>query len=179
MLVVVMIETPTGVANAYDIARVPGVDVVIIGNNDLNSFSGFPQDDPRYHAMVIKKIHDDVLRAGGNANAPPEEEGEGLRRRAPVAERVGHRASSRRYWRLIAARIRLKHMRRTLLTVIWGSASLLLALDGDVGIHDPPQSSWREGSFTLMEPAERRWFPATAGCGARGPRCRFGNWLRT
>jgi len=71
MLVVVMIETPTGVAKAYDIARVPGVDVVIIGNNDLSSFSGFPQDDPRYHAMVIK-IHDDVLRAGkifGQENA--------------------------------------------------------------------------------------------------------------
>jgi 2-keto-3-deoxy-L-rhamnonate aldolase RhmA len=63
MLVVVMIESPTGVANAYDIARVPGIDVVIIGNNDLSSFSGFAQDDPRYQAM-IKKVHDDTLRAG-------------------------------------------------------------------------------------------------------------------
>jgi 4-hydroxy-2-oxoheptanedioate aldolase len=71
MLVVIMIETPTGVANAYDIASVPGVDVVIIGNNDLSSFSGFPQNDPRYQAMVTK-IHDDTLRAGkifGQANA--------------------------------------------------------------------------------------------------------------
>jgi len=32
MLVVIMIATPTGAANAYDIASVPGVDVVIIGN---------------------------------------------------------------------------------------------------------------------------------------------------
>ena len=40
-----MIETPTGVANAYDIASVPGIDVVIIGNNDLSSFSGFPQGE--------------------------------------------------------------------------------------------------------------------------------------
>jgi 2-keto-3-deoxy-L-rhamnonate aldolase RhmA len=63
MLVVVMIESPTGVANAYDIARVPGIDVVIIGNNDLSSFSGFPQNDDRYQAM-IKKVHDDTLRAG-------------------------------------------------------------------------------------------------------------------
>jgi 4-hydroxy-2-oxoheptanedioate aldolase len=63
MLVVVMIESPTGVANAYDIARVPGVDVVIIGNNDLSSFSGFAQNDERYQAMV-KKVHDDTLRAG-------------------------------------------------------------------------------------------------------------------
>ncbi len=71
MLVVVMIETPTGVANAYDIASVPGIDVVIIGNNDLSSFSGFPQSDQRYHDLV-KKVHDDVLRAGkifGQANA--------------------------------------------------------------------------------------------------------------
>src|SRR3954453_1891719 len=62
-LLVVMIETPTGVANAFDIASVPGVDVVIIGNNDLSVFSGFPQNDDRYQAMVTK-IHDDTLRAG-------------------------------------------------------------------------------------------------------------------
>src|SRR5713101_5161754 len=71
MLVVVMIETPTGVANAYDIASVAGVDVVIIGNNDLSVFSGFPQDDDRYQ-VLMKKIHDDTLRAGkifGQANA--------------------------------------------------------------------------------------------------------------
>lgn len=71
MLVVVMIESPTGVANAYDIASVAGVDVVIIGNNDLSVFSGFAQDDDRYQAMV-KKIHDDTRRAGkifGQANA--------------------------------------------------------------------------------------------------------------
>jgi 2-keto-3-deoxy-L-rhamnonate aldolase RhmA len=71
MLVVIMIETPTGVANAYDIASVPGVDVVIIGNNDLSSFSGFPQKDDRYQ-MMVTKIHDDTLRAGkifGQANA--------------------------------------------------------------------------------------------------------------
>ena len=71
MLVVIMIETPTGVANAFDIASVAGVDVVIIGNNDLSSFSGFPQDDDRYQALM-KKVHDDTLRAGkifGQANA--------------------------------------------------------------------------------------------------------------
>lgn len=71
MLVVVMIETPTGVANAYDIASVPGIDVVIIGNNDLSVFSGFPQDDDRYQ-MMIKKVYDETKRAGkifGQANA--------------------------------------------------------------------------------------------------------------
>jgi len=71
MLVVIMIETPTGAANAYDIAAVPGVDVVIIGNNDLSSFSGFDQKDDRYQ-ILMTKIHDDTLRAGkifGQANA--------------------------------------------------------------------------------------------------------------
>ena len=71
MLVVVMIETPTGVANAYDIASVPGVDVVIIGNNDLRWFSGFEQTDERYHQLV-DKVRADTLRAGkffGQANA--------------------------------------------------------------------------------------------------------------
>jgi hypothetical protein len=70
MLLVVMIETPTGVANAFDIASVPGVDVVIIGNNDLTQFSGFAATDPRYQQMVTK-IHDDTLKAGkifGQAN---------------------------------------------------------------------------------------------------------------
>jgi len=71
MLVVIMIETPTGVANAYDIASVPGVDVVIVGNNDLSQFSGFPQNSPQYQVMITK-IHDDVKKAGkifGQANA--------------------------------------------------------------------------------------------------------------
>ena len=70
MLVVVMLETPTAVANAYDIASVPGIDVVIVGNNDLSQFSGYAQTDDRYQQMVTK-IHDDTLRAGkifGQAN---------------------------------------------------------------------------------------------------------------
>jgi hypothetical protein len=63
MLVVVMIESPTGVANAHEIARVEGVDVVILGNNDLSSFSGFPQNDDRYQALVTR-VHDETLKAG-------------------------------------------------------------------------------------------------------------------
>ena len=71
MLVAIMIETPTGVANAFDIASVPGVDVVLIGNNDLSSFSGFKQGDDKYEQLMTK-VRDDVLRAGkffGQANA--------------------------------------------------------------------------------------------------------------
>ena len=52
ILVVIMIETPTGVVNAYDIASVPGADVVIVGNNDLSSFSGYPQNSDEYWHLV-------------------------------------------------------------------------------------------------------------------------------
>jgi 2-keto-3-deoxy-L-rhamnonate aldolase RhmA len=71
VLLVIMIESPTGAANAHEIAATPGVDVVIIGNNDLSSFSGFPQNDPRYQALVTR-VHDETRKAGkifGQANA--------------------------------------------------------------------------------------------------------------
>jgi 2-keto-3-deoxy-L-rhamnonate aldolase RhmA len=63
MLVVVMIETPVGVANAYEIARVPGVDVVITGNSDLTNFSGYRPGDPHYEQMLVD-VRDAVHRAG-------------------------------------------------------------------------------------------------------------------
>ena len=53
------------------IAATHGVDVVLIGNNDLSSFSGWPQNDPRYQDALIK-VHDAALRYGkyfGNAGA--------------------------------------------------------------------------------------------------------------
>jgi len=69
MLVVVMIETLEGVANAEEIAATAGVDVIILGNNDLSSFSGWAQNDPRYQDAVIK-VHNAALKYGkffGNA----------------------------------------------------------------------------------------------------------------
>jgi 2-keto-3-deoxy-L-rhamnonate aldolase RhmA len=69
MLVTVMIETLEGVAMAEEIAATHGVDVIILGNNDLSSFSGWPQNDPRYQDAVIK-VHDAALKYGkyfGNA----------------------------------------------------------------------------------------------------------------
>src|SRR5512138_1637901 len=69
MLVTVMIETLEGVANAEEIAATAGVDVIILGNNDLSSFSGWSQNDPRYQDAVIK-VHDAALKYGkyfGNA----------------------------------------------------------------------------------------------------------------
>jgi hypothetical protein len=69
MLVTVMIETLEGVANAEEIAATAGVDVLILGNNDLSSFSGWSQNDPRYQDAVIK-VHNAALKYGkyfGNA----------------------------------------------------------------------------------------------------------------
>jgi 2-keto-3-deoxy-L-rhamnonate aldolase RhmA len=54
MLVVVMIETLEGVANAEEIAATAGVDAIIFGNNDLSAFSGWAQNDPRYQDALIK-----------------------------------------------------------------------------------------------------------------------------
>ena len=71
MLVTVMIETLEGVANAEEIAATHGVDVVLIGNNDLTSFSGWNQNDPRYQDALVK-VHDAALKYGkyfGNAGA--------------------------------------------------------------------------------------------------------------
>ncbi len=69
MLVVVMIETLEGVANAEEIAATAGIDVIILGNNDLSVFSGWSQNDPRYQDAVIK-VHNAALKYGkffGNA----------------------------------------------------------------------------------------------------------------
>jgi 2-keto-3-deoxy-L-rhamnonate aldolase RhmA len=71
MLVTVMIETLEGVANAEEIAATHGVDVVIIGNNDLSSFSGWGQNDPRYQDALIT-VRNAALKYGkyfGNAGA--------------------------------------------------------------------------------------------------------------
>jgi len=64
MLVIVMIETPIGVANAYEIASVPGVDGVLIANTDLSNFSGwFDRESGPYQGM-LRSIHDAAKRAG-------------------------------------------------------------------------------------------------------------------
>jgi hypothetical protein len=56
---------------ANEIAATHGVDVIILGNNDLASFSGWSQHDPRYQDAIIK-VHDAALKYGkyyGNAGA--------------------------------------------------------------------------------------------------------------
>jgi len=53
-LVITMIETPDGVANADAIAAVPGVDVLWLGHFDLTNFMGIPGqfDHPDFVAAV-------------------------------------------------------------------------------------------------------------------------------
>jgi 2-keto-3-deoxy-L-rhamnonate aldolase RhmA len=41
-LVIIMLETPEGIENAYNIAAVPGVDMLLIGSNDLCTEMGIP-----------------------------------------------------------------------------------------------------------------------------------------
>ena len=69
MLVVIMIETPIGVANARQIADVPGVDVIFAASGDLGNFSGHRQGDPEYEALVTA-IHDVTLKAGLKLGGP-------------------------------------------------------------------------------------------------------------
>ena len=54
MMVVIMIETPEGVANAEKIAAVPGIDVIFAASGDLANFSGYKQGDPPYEALVTR-----------------------------------------------------------------------------------------------------------------------------
>ena len=69
LIVVAMIESPAGVANADAIANVPGVDVVFAASTDLGSFSGLRQGDPDYEALVTA-VHDATLDAGRRLGGP-------------------------------------------------------------------------------------------------------------
>jgi 4-hydroxy-2-oxoheptanedioate aldolase len=69
MVVVIMIETPIGAANAEKIASVPGVDVIFAASVDLGNFSGHKQGEPEYEALV-KRIHDVTLAHGIRLGGP-------------------------------------------------------------------------------------------------------------
>lgn len=57
-LVVVMLESPEAVARADEIAAVPGVDVLLLGANDLGMALGIPAqpEHPQLHALFEKTI---------------------------------------------------------------------------------------------------------------------------
>ena len=57
-LVVIMLETPKGIANAAEIAAVPGVDVLLIGCNDLCMEMGIPAQfaDPKLEQAIATTV---------------------------------------------------------------------------------------------------------------------------
>jgi len=69
MVVVVMIETPTGVENAEKIASIPGIDVIFAASTDLGNFSGYKQGEKEYESLVTK-IHDITLEHGIRLGGP-------------------------------------------------------------------------------------------------------------
>jgi 2-keto-3-deoxy-L-rhamnonate aldolase RhmA len=69
MVVVIMIETPLGVANAKEIAAVPGIDVIFAASGDLGNFSAHKQGEPEYESLVTA-IHDITLKAGIRLGGP-------------------------------------------------------------------------------------------------------------
>ncbi len=71
-LVICMIETPEGVANAEAIAAIPGVDALLIGSNDLCTEMGIPGDlrNPKLREAFVTvaaacRAHGKVLGVGG------------------------------------------------------------------------------------------------------------------
>jgi 2-keto-3-deoxy-L-rhamnonate aldolase RhmA len=67
-VVVVMLESPHAVANADEIAAVPGVDILLIGSNDLAKGLGIPGKlgDPRMEA-AFRTVIDACKRHGKQA----------------------------------------------------------------------------------------------------------------
>jgi 2-keto-3-deoxy-L-rhamnonate aldolase RhmA len=69
MMVVIMIETPEGVANAEKIAAVPGIDVIFAASTDLGNFSGHKQGEAPYEGLVTR-IRDVTLARGLKLGGP-------------------------------------------------------------------------------------------------------------
>jgi 2-keto-3-deoxy-L-rhamnonate aldolase RhmA len=71
-VLIAMLETPEGIANANAIAAVPGIDVLLIGSNDLCTAMGIPGElkSPKLRAAYENaakacKAHGKHLGVGG------------------------------------------------------------------------------------------------------------------
>ena len=62
VVLIEMIETVGGAAQAREIAAIPGVDAVFAASGDLGNFSGYKQGDPDYERL-INVVHDAALAA--------------------------------------------------------------------------------------------------------------------
>jgi 2-keto-3-deoxy-L-rhamnonate aldolase RhmA len=72
VMVIAMLETPAGIAAAHAIAAVPGIDMLLIGSNDLCTELGIPGQfrDPRLReafatAAAACRAHGRILGIGG------------------------------------------------------------------------------------------------------------------
>jgi 2-keto-3-deoxy-L-rhamnonate aldolase RhmA len=63
IVLIEMIETLQGLADADKIAKVPGVSAIFAAGNDLGNFSGFKPDSPDYE-RAINIVHDAAIKAG-------------------------------------------------------------------------------------------------------------------
>ena len=69
VVLIEMIETVGGAAQAREIAAIPGVDAVFAASGDLGNFSGFKQGEPDYERL-INVVHDAALAAGKRLCGP-------------------------------------------------------------------------------------------------------------
>jgi 2-keto-3-deoxy-L-rhamnonate aldolase RhmA len=76
-LLIAMLETPDGIANADAIASVPGIDVLLVGSNDLCTAMGIPGETrhPKLRAayeavLAACRKHDKHLGIGGIRSDP-------------------------------------------------------------------------------------------------------------
>src|SRR5215469_12547025 len=69
VVLIEMIETIGGAAQAYEIAEIPGVDAVFAASGDLGNFSGYKQGEPDYERL-INVVHDAALAAGKRLCGP-------------------------------------------------------------------------------------------------------------
>lgn len=69
IMVVAMIEQPSGVDIIEQVANLEGVDVVFVASSDLGSFTGRRQGDPQYEALV-SRVKDATLAAGRTVGGP-------------------------------------------------------------------------------------------------------------
>jgi len=63
IMVFAMIEQPSGVEIIEDIVNTPGVDGIFVASSDLSSFTGKPQGDAEYEALVTR-VKEATLAAG-------------------------------------------------------------------------------------------------------------------
>ncbi len=69
IMVVAMIEQPTGVAIVEEVANLEGVDVVFVASSDLSSFTALPQGNDEYEALVTT-VKEATLQAGRTVGGP-------------------------------------------------------------------------------------------------------------